>query len=120
VRYMIELEDMKPVSLNAERSAHWTKRAAATDHILQRTSWEILDQGIPPFSTLTVEFHIETKGRLMDCGNAYPSMKAMIDALQKMKIIPDDSPKYLTRITMNAPTKAKQDQITMSIQGELA
>lgn len=91
-------------SLNAERSAHWSKRHAMTKVYREAIAWQATrHRGISTPVRITAE--VVMKPPLMDAANYYPCVKAAIDGLIDAGVIPDDSPKYVGSVTMVAPRK---------------
>lgn len=92
------------ISLNAERSAHWSKRHAMTKVYREAVAWQATrHRGLSHPISVTAE--VVMKAPLMDAANYYPAVKAAIDGLVDAGVIPDDSPKYVGRVTMVAPRK---------------
>jgi hypothetical protein len=109
----------RPVSLNAERSAHWRKRHALTASwreqaaiLARRDLKPIVDRPI-----IVEAFPIQ-KGRLPDAGNAYPTVKAIVDGIVDAGIIPDDDPDSVASIVLQAPrrpTPGEGEHVTINL-----
>jgi crossover junction endodeoxyribonuclease RusA len=89
-------------SLNAERSAHWTKRSAHAQEWREKF-WVEGAQNRHRFTAVNITAEIVQKRPLTDCGNGMPTIKAAIDGLIDAGVLPDDSPEYVKSITMMAP-----------------
>jgi hypothetical protein len=96
------------VSLNAERSGHWSTRHRHTDAWRERTALtarqslrRIDDDAFPIY----VEAFPVQKGKTPDAGNCYPTVKAIVDGLRDAQIIPDDDPTYVQAIILQAPVR---------------
>ncbi|MHB1777980.1 MAG: hypothetical protein ACYCU7_18635 [Acidimicrobiales bacterium] len=97
----------KLTSLNAERSAHWASRLASTRQWRIDAAHTARRLKIPPLQRIAVEAtpH-QARGRLCDCGNHYPSIKAAVDGLVDAHVIPDDDPTHLVRLTQRSPQRS--------------
>ena len=109
----------RPRSLNAERSGHWRKHRAETNEEVERWGW-LWRAALPPglhLARIDVEAAPSYKSRPQDTGNCYPSVKAAIDALVSLGVIPDDTGTHVAAITMHAPDGTlKADSLTITIQ----
>lgn len=95
------------MSLNAERSQHWTKRKAATIEWRQAFFALAKEAKIPRLTRIHVDVWVYGKGQLQDTANCYPSVKAAIDGLVDAKVIPDDTPQHLLSIRFWAPQRGE-------------
>lgn len=107
----------KVQSLNAERKAHWSKRAEQA-RLWREQFWaEGLKQRVR-FERVEITVEICQK-RLMDAGNAYPTIKAAIDGLVDARVIPDDTPAHVAQITLLAPVRAvkgEPERLTLTLK----
>jgi hypothetical protein len=95
------------VSLNAERSAHWSARSRGSQQ--WRADAKVLGKALGTGCLDQVSVAAtpwQAKGKLADAGNHLPSVKAAIDGLVDAGIIPDDSPAHLRTLTMHAPKRS--------------
>jgi len=98
----------KPVSLNAERSAHWTARHAFT--LKWRTDayhLALMQRPIERFERpvmVTIQ-HWQKKGTMADTANVVPSAKACIDGLVDAGVITNDTGEYVAGILFLAPQR---------------
>lgn len=101
------------LSLNAERSGNRFNRAKVVKAWHEAT-WAALNDEIKPNGHKLPEFSFpvvieaetyHAKGVLGDAGNYIPVVKAAIDALRRAKVIPDDSPQYVSCIHCYAPQR---------------
>jgi crossover junction endodeoxyribonuclease RusA len=108
--------DGKVQSLNAERKAHWSKRAEQARLWRERFWAEGLKQRVR-FERVEITVEIAQK-RLMDAGNAYPTIKAAIDGLVDARVIPDDTPKHVAQITLLAPVRVvtEPERLTLTLK----
>lgn len=103
MRFTVEIPG-RVHSLNAERSAHWSKRHAMTKVYREAVAWQAgRYRGIRTPVAVTAE--VVMRPPLMDAANYYPCVKAAVDGLIDAGVIPDDSPKHVDRVTMVAPRK---------------
>jgi Holliday junction resolvase RusA-like endonuclease len=91
--------------INACRS-HWSKGAAFKSRIEKWIEYAILcakaEKKLAPFSdpcVIYIEWHEKTKKR--DVDNIQSAQKFILDALQTMNIIPNDSRRYVKQIHHN-------------------
>lgn len=97
---------VRPVSLNAERSAHWTKRHETTAHVLQLST--LIARGLDRYTEpVHIDIYPVQKGRLPDAGNCYPTAKAAIDGLVKARVLDDDDPTHVHSIRFHAPRRPR-------------
>jgi crossover junction endodeoxyribonuclease RusA len=108
--------DGKVQSLNAERKAHWSKRAEQARLWRERFWAEGLKQRVR-FERVEITVEIAQK-RLMDAGNAYPTIKAAIDGLVDARVIPNDTPKHVAQITLLAPVRVvkEPERLTLTLK----
>jgi crossover junction endodeoxyribonuclease RusA len=97
-------------SLNAERSAHWSKRAKDAENWREAYYWLGKQQRVK-FGSVHITAEIIQKRPLADCGNGLPSIKAAIDGLIDASVLVDDSPEYVRSITMVAPRPPQPGEV---------
>lgn len=106
----------RPVSLNAERAQHWTRRAASTNEWRTAFFWLAKEQKISKLDQVAIEVYVESSNRrLADVGAAWPSVKAAIDGLTDAGVIPDDGPAHVLAVTIHAPTHTGRDAVTLVV-----
>lgn len=103
-------------------SGTWHKRAELTQQ--WRGDFKILakEAKIPPLKTAVIEVHQITPTRVRpDPGSIYPAVKAAIDGLVDAKVIPDDGPDYIDRLTFYpAEVGRNGDKLILVVMGEPA
>lgn len=108
---------LRPASLNAERSGHWRTRHHATAewrqmaHLVSTGRTEYSKRVEPIRHPVSIVAHPVQKGRLMDAGNCYPSVKAAIDGLRDAQVIVDDDPRYVHSLELRAPRRPSAGEI---------
>jgi hypothetical protein len=103
---------------NANERVHWSVRAQRT------TDWRTLgwakarEARIPALPAAYIDVHVTHPARYMppDPGNAYPAVKALIDGLVDARVIPDDGPQHLRRLTFVAPTEGEAWAISLVVR----
>lgn len=106
----------RPRSLNSERSGHWRAHREGTREERERWGW-IWRATIPSGTRLErirVVASPSYKRSPADTGNCYPSVKAALDGLVDVGIIPDDTGAHVLSITMTAPTSGP-DSLSVTI-----
>lgn len=108
----------RPRSLNAERSGHWRTHRAQTE--ADRDRWRILwlqafGADRPHLDACWVVALPSYKRSPQDTGNCYPTVKAAVDALVDLAVIPDDTGEYVHGITLLAPSKDKTDGLFITL-----
>ncbi len=111
----------RPMTINSERraSGHWATRAKMTKE--WREAFFILAKAakIPKLQWIEVEVdHVNRDGRLSDPVACLPSLKAGLDGVVDSGIIPNDTGKYVKKVTFLAPRMVKgEDSLTLRITG---
>lgn len=107
----------RPISLNAERSAHWRVHRRTTAEAVERWAWLARQARIPHLAAVIIEAHPTYKGRKQDAGNCYPTVKAAIDALVAVGVLDDDTPDIVRAITLHAPDPSiSTDGLTLVVR----
>lgn len=92
----------KKISLNQHQGrAHWTKRQEEKDMFLwavKGSNWRE-QKPIPKDAQVHVHVAYYLKGKLLDWDNCTAMTKHIQDALVKLGILHDDSPKYIPKGT---------------------
>ena len=106
----------KPGTLNAERKAHWSKRAAATAEWRQ-AFWALARQAkVPKLNRVTLDVRVECRTRQMpDPGGIWPAVKAAEDGLVDAGVIPDDTGVHVLWLRMWAPEHTGRDALTVTV-----
>lgn len=91
----------RPVSLNAERGQHWAARSKEVKQRREDAFWLAKEAKIPRLErVLIVGTPVYPDRRRRDPGNAYPTVKAIVDGLRDAGVIEDDSDRYVAGIVM--------------------
>jgi hypothetical protein len=107
---------MRPWTVNAERAGNRWERAKNTK------MWREHFASLSPDTTLTdatVDVTLELKGRLQDTAACMPAVKAAIDGMVDANLFPDDTGDHVTTISFHAPSRQKENKITIKVEGEL-
>lgn len=106
----------RPRSLNAERSGHWREHRVQTDEDRQRWGWlwrTVLPSGLR-VQRCAITAQPSYSSRPQDTGNCYPSVKAAVDALVDVGVLPDDSGAHVASIMLLAPLRGP-DALTVTL-----
>jgi hypothetical protein len=117
--WTLRWEDQVPL-VNAERSAHWSKRAKLTASWRQAFWGLAREQRVPALESvrLTVRHEVNRKGRIPDPVACLPAYKAAVDGLVDAKVIPDDDSRYVRAVTFEAPEHTGVDALELTIEGD--
>ena len=107
----------KLLSLNAERSMHWSGRAGIVRAWRERAWAEALSQGMGRFAWVELDVFITQKGIIADIANHLPTVKAIIDGMVDARVIPDDDPTHLRALRIH-PNVRGTPQVRVEINGE--
>lgn len=117
----------RPWLLNAERSGgrggiggHFGRAELVREW---RETFALLarEQRMPPLEWIRVEVQQTcATRRLPDTGSCFPAVKAAIDGLVDVNVIPDDGPRYVQALTFLAPVALGYDALTLHIVGHRA
>ena len=105
----------RPWTVNAERAGNRWDRAKKTKH--WRELFATLTHPQAMITDATVEIVLELRGRLQDTAACMPAVKASIDGMVDAKLFDDDTGEHVRSIVFNAPSRAKQDKITIIVKG---
>jgi crossover junction endodeoxyribonuclease RusA len=95
------------LTINAERTIHWTARAAIVK-LWRQAGWaEALQAKLPRLQAAEIDAYPVQKGVLADAGAHAPVVKALVDGLVDAHVLPDDSPAYLRALRIHPPTRGK-------------
>lgn len=94
----------RPLTLNAERAAHWRQHRATTAEWREAFAWLARAKHVPRLDRIQVTVTpVLADRRSQDVGACFPSVKAAIDGLVDAGVIPDDTPAHMARLTFEAP-----------------
>jgi hypothetical protein len=104
---------------NAERSGNKWERAKLTKK--WRTDFATLGKfhNAPKYAWIDIVVDLQLKGPLQDTGSCFPSVKAAVDGLVDIGVIPDDSPQFVHSLHFTAPKRAKESMIRLTLTGPL-
>jgi crossover junction endodeoxyribonuclease RusA len=105
------------LSLNAERSLHWSGRARIVKAWRERAWAEALAQGVERFAWVELDVYITQKGVIADIANHLPTVKAIIDGMVDAYVISDDDPTHLRALRIH-PNVRGTPQVKVEIHGE--
>jgi len=117
----------RPPTTNAERKgAHWSVRSATVAQYREQAAWlavkHLREVGLrrlePPVAILATPHHKDNRSP-QDVGACAPAVKAMVDGFVDAGVIPGDDPRYVRRITYEAPIVGGWDGIVVVVS-ELA
>lgn len=108
----------RPWTCNAERNMHHYKRAALIKEWRQAAFLLCKEAKVPPLEAIEVDVipYLVSKGRPQDIGAAYPSYKALQDGVVDAGVIPDDSPRYVKKVTFYAPVASKFNALVLVLR----
>lgn len=97
--------EVRPWTLNQERrgTTHWSQRAKMVAEWREAFAW-LASSCKVKFTVVEVHVRIGMRKPLADTGNAYGAVKAAIDGLVDVGVLPDDGPNVISRLCMDAPT----------------
>jgi hypothetical protein len=83
----------------------------------ERWAWLALAEGIPHLQRISVEATpLRVNARSMpDVAACYPAVKAAIDGLVDARVVPDDGPFNVMRVTFRAPQIAQREGLRLRI-----
>lgn len=92
--FRVEVGGARPLTLNAERSKHWSASSALVAEWKEAAGWAATAAGVHRFRLDRALFDfrpVYAKGPLPDTGSIFPTEKAIIDALVELDVLPDDN-----------------------------
>lgn len=105
------------VSTNAiYEGVHWSKRAKYKD----MTRWAMLPviAQLKPVKSCSMLFEFFFKKKPLDCSNCSFMAKMIEDCLVEHKIVKDDSPQYVTSITLTSSRGNDEVILTLEANNE--
>ena len=106
----------KPLTLNRERNLHRMQRAQFVRHWREQFGWLGREAKLRPSAWLHVSaIPFQKRGPLQDVSSCHPSVKAAIDGLVDIGIIPDDTTEFVPVITYLPPQRG-DDALTLVVE----
>jgi crossover junction endodeoxyribonuclease RusA len=94
------------MSLNFERKQHHMTRAAVVKQWRTDAGWEARAARLPHLDRVSIIAQpFQHRNALQDAGNCLPSVKAIVDGLVDVGVLPGDGPAHVTALTMLAPQR---------------
>ena len=109
--------DERPWTVNAERAGNRWDRAKKTKHWREQFYWLCRAESPVVLTDATVEVKLMLKGRLQDTSACLPAVKAAVDGLVDGGLFLDDTGDHVKCIVFWAPTRAKNDALTLTVTG---
>tara|TARA_R110000737_G_scaffold230534_1_gene244031 strand:+ start:49 stop:447 length:399 start_codon:yes stop_codon:yes gene_type:complete len=119
-RWYLE-DDERPWTMNSERTWHWTKRATRTKSTREKFFYIAKMEKVPKLKYVSIDvvpLIASKQGPNADPAACYPAAKAAIDGIVDAEVIPDDSGKYLQKITFWSPIAHKHDGLRLVITNQ--
>ena len=92
------------LTLNAERTQHWRKRAKYVKAVRTAFTEATLEAGVPHLDRARmVAQPLQTRGPLADILGHVPTVKAAIDGIVDAGVLEDDRPAYLLAVVCRPP-----------------
>lgn len=105
----------RPPTHNRTRSAHFHDARRITKEYRERAALQSLRK--PKFArpvTVRVSPHCNNN-RLADAGACFDVAKAIIDGIVDAGLLPDDGPKWVRQLIMDAPVNSGEDVLIVCI-----
>lgn len=113
---MIKIELQLPEKISANKAyagQHWTKRKKQAD-LFHQSLLEFKNKFEIEEYPITIGFLFYFKGRLLDVDNCFYMSKLLIDGLRGIKLLKDDTPKYINEISIIS-AKGSSDMVEIYI-----
>lgn len=105
----------KPLTLNRERNLHRMERAKIVRACREEFGWRARAAQMRPASWIHVAaIAFQRRGPLQDVSSCHPSVKAAIDGLVDIGIVPDDTAQFVPAITY-LPAQRGDDALTLVV-----
>lgn len=106
----------KPMTLNRERNLHRMQRAQFVKHWREQFGWLGRQANLRP----SVWIHVfavafQRRGPLQDVSSCHPAVKAAIDGLVDIGVVPDDTAEFVPVITYLPPQRG-DDALTIVVE----
>lgn len=110
--------DERPLPANAYRVLHWRKRAAYDKAWRNAFGWRARQARVPKLAAaiVTVVQTCREGTTLPDVAACAETVKAAVDGLVDVGVIPNDDPKHLLAITFVAPSHADKDRLVLIVE----
>lgn len=108
----------KVITLNTERDMHRYARADFTKEWRYAAKVMTLKAKVPKMAAIDVEVLPRVRYH-QDVGSAFPTSKAIIDGIVDARVIPNDTAKFVRRLTFLPPVvsrKFKTESIELAIR----
>lgn len=116
MRETYDLEIPLPTwGLNAERSMHWAEHGRRTKEFKGLTSTIARNAKIPKLTRVAIYAWPVGKSMRQDVASCFPSVKAAIDGLVLAKVLTNDTPRIVTRLTLLPPRTGRYSALVMRI-----
>lgn len=122
MRYWEVVDQVRPWSMNAERTWHYHKRAKIIKETRERFGLLWRHRKVPALNKIAVEAQPLAKDRRWrpDLAACYPSVKTAIDALIDVQVIPDDNPDHVVKLTFYPVDVCGVDGLRVTIKEVIA
>jgi crossover junction endodeoxyribonuclease RusA len=102
----------KPLTLNRERTLHRMQRAQFVKHWREQFGWLGREAKMGPSDWIAVSaIPYQKRGPLQDVSSCHPAVKAAIDGLVDIGVVPDDTPQFVPTITYLPPQRGNDGLI---------
>lgn len=102
-RWVLVLPLRKPLmTLNMQRRAHWSEVAKAKSETAMLVGVAAKKAKLPPMAGLVCVRLVwyAPDARRRDCDGLAPMMKAILDCLVELNVLPDDSSRYVSDVRL--------------------
>ena len=117
--WVIELHGSRPWTANAERRWHHMERAKKVKDMREAFGWLAKAEKVSTMTEVDITatpLAINRKN-MMDVGACFPAVKAAIDGLVDVGVLPDDDPRYLKSLTFIATEVTDIDGLRLEVTG---
>lgn len=99
--WRLVIDGERPWTVNGERKMTPHERAAIVDEWRQRGGWIAKAEKVPHLARVLVRARplVKNRAAMQDVGNCLPAVKAVIDGLVDVGVLPDDTPVYLRELS---------------------
>lgn len=110
-------EGTRPLNVNKAKSIGWQHWARLTREARERWAWLALAAKVPHLMQAHIVATPLAKNRsgLPDCGACAPTVKAAVDGLVDVGVLPDDDGEHLTALTFLPPRVEGVDGLELTI-----
>lgn len=115
----IEVQLPYKCSTNAFYRLHYLKRHAYTEDVYQEVFVAVRNSKIarPEAFPVECDYHFMLTGKLLDTLNLTAMAKAVEDGLRHELILPDDTPEYVSRVTLHSSvSREKFDKVIVTLR----